>query len=387
MGLLVAPAAGVVALPGEVLPPSRRGAGFGFFYVIYYVCMGVVPVVAGYLVDRGGGAAALWLAAFLWLAPLPLSGSSARSNADGRQSVPGDSPQQAQVRRPDWPACHTDRAPAAGRVWRIRACAGSPGWPCPTRAGRHHVSWPSAWRPRFSVAARTAAACTAAPASGSVSSGLAIVDLATGDQPIGNEDGSILVVCNGEIYNHVALRQWLEARGHRFRTRLRRRGHRPPLRGGGRRERPPAARDVRLRALGRPAPAALARAGPARDQAAPTTPTRSTGLYFASEQKAILAAGVPPGPLDVRALDELFLFGFILVPGTLFRGIRRLPPGHWLLYDGGRTVVRPYWRLAEFSPANLATSVAPRTGPRLFTRSWRRQWRCMPGPTCASAPG
>ncbi|MFI5326415.1 MAG: MFS transporter [Candidatus Rokuibacteriota bacterium] len=71
VGLLVAPAAGVVALPGEVLPQSRRGAGFGLFYVIYYVCMGVVPVVAGYLVDRGGGAAALWLAAFLWLAPLP----------------------------------------------------------------------------------------------------------------------------------------------------------------------------------------------------------------------------------------------------------------------------------------------------------------------------
>jgi MFS family permease len=71
VGLLVAPAAGVVALPGEVLPPSRRGAGFGFFYVIYYVCMGVVPVVTGYLVDRGGGAAALWLAALLWLAPLP----------------------------------------------------------------------------------------------------------------------------------------------------------------------------------------------------------------------------------------------------------------------------------------------------------------------------
>ena len=48
---------------------------------------------------------------------------------------------------------------------------------------------------------------------------LAIVDLATGDQPIGNEDGSILVICNGEIYNHVALREGLEARGHRFRTR------------------------------------------------------------------------------------------------------------------------------------------------------------------------
>jgi MFS family permease len=74
VGLLVAPAAGVVALPGEALPPSRRSAGFGLFYAIYYVCMGVVPVVAGYLVDQGGGAAALWLAAILWLAPLPALG-------------------------------------------------------------------------------------------------------------------------------------------------------------------------------------------------------------------------------------------------------------------------------------------------------------------------
>ena len=74
VGLLVAPAAGVVALPGEALSPSRRSAGFGLFYAIYYVCMGVVPVVAGYLVDQGGGAAALWLAAILWLAPLPALG-------------------------------------------------------------------------------------------------------------------------------------------------------------------------------------------------------------------------------------------------------------------------------------------------------------------------
>lgn len=74
VGLLVAPAAGVVALPGEALPPSRRSAGFGLFYAIYYVCMGVVPVVAGYLVDQGGGAAALWLAAILWLAPVPALG-------------------------------------------------------------------------------------------------------------------------------------------------------------------------------------------------------------------------------------------------------------------------------------------------------------------------
>jgi asparagine synthase (glutamine-hydrolysing) len=175
---------------------------------------------------------------------------------------------------------------------------------------------------------------------------LAIVDLATGDQPIGNEDGSILAICNGEIYNHVALREWLEARGHRFRTNSdvevivhlyeeegvesvsRLRGMFAFALWDTRRRRLWLARD---------------RLGIKPVHYADTP----TGLYFASEQKAILAAGVPPGPLDVRALDDLFLFGFIRVPGTLFCGIRRLPPGHWLLYEGGRAVVRPYWRLAE----------------------------------------
>src|SRR4051794_8953592 len=47
---------------------------------------------------------------------------------------------------------------------------------------------------------------------------LSIIDLAGGDQPIANEDGSLQVIFNGEIYNFQALRSWLESRGHRFRT-------------------------------------------------------------------------------------------------------------------------------------------------------------------------
>jgi MFS family permease len=71
VGLLVAPVAGVVALSGEVLSPPSRSTGFGVFYTIFYAGMGLAPVVAGYLVDRHGGSAALWLAAVLWLSALP----------------------------------------------------------------------------------------------------------------------------------------------------------------------------------------------------------------------------------------------------------------------------------------------------------------------------
>jgi asparagine synthase (glutamine-hydrolysing) len=175
---------------------------------------------------------------------------------------------------------------------------------------------------------------------------LAIVDLVTGDQPIANEDASIVVVCNGEIYNHVALRHELAARGHRSRT----------------------GSDVevivhlyeeegvesvaRLRGMFAFALWDLPRRRlwlvrdrlgikPLHYAASPT------GLCFASELKAILATGVDGGPLDIRALDEVFLYGFVRDPRTLFTGIRRLPPGHWLLCQDGRAAIQPYWRLVE----------------------------------------
>jgi MFS family permease len=71
LGLLIGPVVGVVALAGEALSPPSRSTGFALFYTLLYAGMGVAPVVAGYLVDLSGGAAALWLAAASWLAALP----------------------------------------------------------------------------------------------------------------------------------------------------------------------------------------------------------------------------------------------------------------------------------------------------------------------------
>src|SRR6266513_1609369 len=96
---------------------------------------------------------------------------------------------------------------------------------------------------------------------------LAIIDLATGDQPISNEDGRITVVQNGELYNYRELRRELERAGHRFSTSVIR-GARAPVRGARRAVRRAAARDVRGRPVGLGAHAACARPRPLRDQAA-----------------------------------------------------------------------------------------------------------------------
>jgi len=172
---------------------------------------------------------------------------------------------------------------------------------------------------------------------------LAIIDLDTGDQPISNEDGSIALVCNGEIYNFVELRRDLEARGHRFRSQSDvetilhlYEEHGPGcvahLRGmfafalwDSRQKRLMLARD---------------RFGIKPLHYAPL-PDR---IAFASEQKAILAGrhclDYRPEPEAIRDLLEL---GFVAGTKTLVRGIHRLAPGHYLLYQRGHVSLHQYW--------------------------------------------
>ena len=171
---------------------------------------------------------------------------------------------------------------------------------------------------------------------------LSIVDLATGDQPITNEDGSVVLVCNGEIYNHVELRRELERAGHRFGTRsdvevivhlYEDRGAAcvEALRGmfafalwDARRRRLLLARDR----LGiKPLHYALT----------------GDGLYFGSEAKAILASGAITPTLDTAALHELFAFGFPLAPRTMIEQVRRLLPAHVLVYEAGTASTSRYW--------------------------------------------
>jgi asparagine synthase (glutamine-hydrolysing) len=173
---------------------------------------------------------------------------------------------------------------------------------------------------------------------------LSIIDLQTGDQPIPNEDGSVTVVCNGEIYNYQELRRSLQAAGHRFRTSsdvevivhlYEDHGVRCVefLRGMF----SFAIWDSRHRRL------MLARD---RFGIKPLSYAITPGaLYFGSEYKAILASGCIERQVDAGAMKELFAVGFVLAPKTLFSTIRRLPPAHYLLYEHGRLEIQRYWDL------------------------------------------
>jgi len=178
---------------------------------------------------------------------------------------------------------------------------------------------------------------------------LSIIDLATGQQPISNEDGSVWVVFNGEIYNFQELRADLEARGHRFRTATdteaivhlyEERGARcvEELRGMF----AFAIWDEQRRQL------VLARD---RLGIKPLYYTESGGqLVFASELKAILQVPGVGRELNWRAVSHLFTF--LTTPGTesIVAGIRKLEPGHFLIAAPGQPMrSERYWDV-RFAP-------------------------------------
>ncbi|WP_257307352.1 asparagine synthase (glutamine-hydrolyzing) [Geothrix campi] len=174
---------------------------------------------------------------------------------------------------------------------------------------------------------------------------LSILDLATGQQPISNEDGSLWIVFNGEVYNHPELRWELERRGHRFTTAcdtetvlhayeeygvdcLARFNGQFAL----------AIWDARNRAL------LLARD---RLGVRPLFYTvAGDRLVFGSEIKALLACPGVQAEADPLALDQIFTFWSPLSPRTFFRGIVEVPPGHVLRLQDSRLELEPYWRLA-----------------------------------------
>ena len=173
---------------------------------------------------------------------------------------------------------------------------------------------------------------------------LSIIDLNTGHQPISNEDQSIWVVFNGEIYNYRDLRDDLLARGHHLATQSDTETIVHLYEDEG-----PAA-VARLRGMFAIAlwDARRRRLLLARDRFGKKPLYYAVlphGLYFASELKCFRGLDIP-FETDSEALRYYFQFGYIPDPASPFRAIRKLPPGGWLTYDANGAVTQErYWTL------------------------------------------
>ncbi len=171
---------------------------------------------------------------------------------------------------------------------------------------------------------------------------LSIIDLDGGAQPIGNEDGSLQIVFNGEIYNFIELRKELEAFGHQFKTRsdteviihgYEQWGTDCVKRFNGMFAF--ALWDTRKRQLFL-----------ARDHLG-IKPlyylTADNRLLFASEIKCLMQDPACPREMDTDALAELFTFRYVPSPKTLFKGIFKLPPAHWMLCTRKGIKTERFW--------------------------------------------
>src|SRR5206468_11289291 len=175
---------------------------------------------------------------------------------------------------------------------------------------------------------------------------LSIIDPATGDQPIWNEDHTCCLIFNGELYNFVDLRPQLEGKGHAFRSR--------------------SDTEVVLHAYEQWGPDCLRRFNGmftiaiwdaprerlflARDRIGekPLYYYQDTARFvFASEIKAILADKTIPRRIHPRGLANFLAFGHAVAPDTIYDGIFKLLPGHYLLVQNGNVKPVEYWDVGD----------------------------------------
>jgi asparagine synthase (glutamine-hydrolysing) len=171
---------------------------------------------------------------------------------------------------------------------------------------------------------------------------LSIIDLLGGKQPMCNEDSSLWIIFNGEIFNYLELREDLLGKGHRFSTR--------------------SDTEVILHLFEEKGEDCVRylngqwsfaiwdnqrrRLFLSRDRLGvrPLFYTQvNKSFIFGSEIKAIFALPEVTREIDVHGLDEVFTYWCTIPPATLFRNIHELPPGHSMTVDAGGFVVRPYW--------------------------------------------
>lgn len=182
---------------------------------------------------------------------------------------------------------------------------------------------------------------------------LSIIDLESGDQPIYNEDGSVVLLCNGEIFNYRELKKVLIEKGHSFRTNS----------------------DVEVllhlyeehgldfldKINGQFAFVIYDRKQRrlflARDHFGinPLYYSIIDGLFiFASEIKAILEHPQAPREVDLTGLDQTLSFPGLVSPRTMFKGIHSLKSGHYIVVENGAVSVKEYWDL-DYPPLDAAS--------------------------------
>lgn len=178
---------------------------------------------------------------------------------------------------------------------------------------------------------------------------LSIIDLEHGHQPVANEDGTIQIIFNGEIYNFKELRSFLLDKGHSFKTQ--------------------SDTEVIVHLYEELGPGCLERLRGMFAFAIWDENTKSlfiardrvgikplyycltnTSLTFASEMKAILADPAISPAIAPELIDRFLTFLYVPGEETLLKGIRKLPPGHYLLVRGGNVVVKQYWDLPLAKP-------------------------------------
>ncbi len=173
---------------------------------------------------------------------------------------------------------------------------------------------------------------------------LSIIDLAGGQQPVASEDGTLWIVYNGEVYNYIELRRHLEARGHHFST--------------------SSDTEVALHMFVEYGPDCLNRFNGNFALAIWNTQTQTLFIgrdrlgirplyytrlgdtwWFASEIKALLVGSPAVFEIDRRSLAQVFTYWSVQTPGTIFKGIFELPPGHWMQIDANGCRQQAYWKL------------------------------------------
>jgi asparagine synthase (glutamine-hydrolysing) len=191
---------------------------------------------------------------------------------------------------------------------------------------------------------------------------LSIIDLQTGHQPLANEDNTVWIVFNGEIYNYRELRSKLESLGHQFRT--------------------AADTETIVHAWEEYGPDCVAhlrgmfafaiwdakqrRLFLARDRLGQKPlfyRLEQNRLLFASELKALLQVPGLPRELDPYAVDEFLTYQYVAHPRCILKGFNKLPPGCWAVYENGTLKVERYWTppFAE-RRSEVATETADRFG-------------------------